>query len=319
MATIASVANTYNLANYGGPLYLVTPDETPFLTTIGNMSNLGETADATQFEWQTEALRAPAQPAIVEGAPAPTASSTTRQNFDNLVQIFQYTFGVTYTKQAATGQKSGVNNGQSNPITDEVAHQAQIQLINAARDMNHTFINGVYNKPSDNTTARQTRGLLSAISTNVTDLASAPLSKVAILDMLQGVWNTHGISQSYEPTLMCNATVKRSLTHLFITGANYQEVTRDVGGVSLSYIVTDFGRINIMVDRAMPTTTLAMVHLKLCRPRFLVIPGKGFLFVEPLAKTGAFDSYQLYGEAGLEYGPEQAHGKMLNVGAVAGA
>jgi hypothetical protein len=41
---------------------------------------------------------------------------------------------------------------------------------------------------------------------------------------------------------------------------------------------------------------------------FLETPGKGHFFEEPLAKTGASDEVQIYGEIGLEYGKETAHG-----------
>jgi hypothetical protein len=41
-----------------------------------------------------------------------------------------------------------------------------------------------------------------------------------------------------------------------------------------------------------------------CRRFFLEVPGKGHFFAEPLAKTGAKDRVQLYGEVGLQYGNE---------------
>lgn len=86
-----------------------------------------------------------------------------------------------------------------------------------------------------------------------------------------------------------------------------------MGGVNVQTIETDFGKINIMLDRYMPVDTLAVVSLEQCKPRFLLIPGKGHFFMEPLAKTGASTKYQLYGEIGLEYGNERAHGKITNV------
>jgi hypothetical protein len=43
------------------------------------------------------------------------------------------------------------------------------------------------------------------------------------------------------------------------------------------------------------------------------IEGKGHFFTEPLAKTGAYDRVQIYGELGLEYGPEQFHGKIVDI------
>ena len=42
-------------------------------------------------------------------------------------------------------------------------------------------------------------------------------------------------------------------------------------------------------------------------------PGKGFLFQEPLAKVGSADRTQIYGEIGLEYGSEAAHGKITRL------
>ena len=78
-------------------------------------------------------------------------------------------------------------------------------------------------------------------------------------------------------------------------------------------IETDFGRIGIMLERAMPATALAFAHIRLCKPKFLVIPGKGFMFVEPLAKTGSSEKYQLYGEVGLEYGDEVCHAKITGL------
>ena len=146
-----------------------------------------------------------------------------------------------------------------------------------------------------------------------------PLTKVRVLDMIQSVWDNHGINSSAEPTLLANARIKRALTKLFITDANYQETSRNVGGVSLTQIQTDFGNLNIMVERANPTNTLGFVHLGLCKPAYLMIPEKGYLFTEELAKTGAQRKFQVYGEVGLWHGPQQAHAKIEDVGFVAGA
>jgi hypothetical protein len=71
--------------------------------------------------------------------------------------------------------------------------------------------------------------------------------------------------------------------------------------------VTDFGTFGVMLNRWMPTGQVAIVDLSVCKPVFLEIPGKGLLFTEELARTGASRKFQLYGEIGLEYGPETAH------------
>jgi hypothetical protein len=72
--------------------------------------------------------------------------------------------------------------------------------------------------------------------------------------------------------------------------------------------VTDFGTLNVMLDRYVPQDAIVVASLEQCQPFFLEIPGKGHFFAEPLAKVGASDDVQLYGEVGLAYGNEKAHG-----------
>ena len=43
------------------------------------------------------------------------------------------------------------------------------------------------------------------------------------------------------------------------------------------------------------------------------VPGKGNFFLEQLAKTGAGESYQLFGQIGLDHGPEWYHGKFTDI------
>ena len=89
--------------------------------------------------------------------------------------------------------------------------------------------------------------------------------------------------------------------------------SRTIGGVNVGTIVTDFGDFGIVLDRYMPTNKIALFDMSVVAPCFLPIPGKGHFFAEPLAKTGAYDHVQLYGEIGLEYGPEQYHGQITSI------
>ena len=68
-----------------------------------------------------------------------------------------------------------------------------------------------------------------------------------------------------------------------------------------------------MYERHIPTDDILIADLSFLKPVFLDIPGKGHFFVEPLAQTGAAYKYQVYGEIGLEYGPEQFHAKITNL------
>lgn len=139
------------------------------------------------------------------------------------------------------------------------------------------------------------------------------LTETMVLDLLQTVWTAGGIMQSETATLMTNAGLKRALTNIFITAKGFQETSRTVGGVAVTTIETDFGTLNIMLNRHLPTGALQVVSLEECSPVFLPVPNKGFLFVEPLAKEGASERSQIYGEIGLKYGNERKHGKILGV------
>lgn len=327
MAGITGMGTTFNLPNYVGELFSESPQDTPFLSSIGGLTG-GEAVTSTVFQWQGYDLRAAADDRQrTEGADAPTAEERVRFNVFNVVEIHQEALDVSYTKQAATGQFNSTGSAHPgsvgisgmNPVMDEVDWQTRQHLIQIARDVEKSFITGTFANPATNATPRKTRGILQAITTNVIDAAGLQLLKEGVLDLLQMVWENGGIQVSETATLMCNAYQKRRLTEIFITDANYQEQTRNIGGVSVTMIETDFGRLNIMLNRYMPTDQIAVVSLEECAPRFLLVPGKGFLFVEPLSKVGASDRYQIYGEIGLKYGNEKAHGKIINLDDGAGS
>ncbi|MDC2953380.1 DUF5309 family protein [Streptomyces gilvifuscus] len=397
MAGITGMGTTFNLPNYAGELFAITPDDTPLLSAIGGLTGGGQTT-STEFEWSTYDLRDPAQRTKVEGATAPTAEERARGNVRNVCQIHQEKVSVSYTKQAAVGQMAtpqsapfnGVNG--SNAVTNELDWQTTQALKSIALDVNFSFINGTYVNPTTNATARQTRGLLQAITTNriakgtsVTGATSATdtitstghglvdgnkivftavgaatnivpgrvyyvdqidantfkvsttnggsaltlgtasgiaftkpwstaLSSDHVNDLLQLAYDNGGISEQFTGTLLCGSIQKRAITKAMASQyGQYQETSRNVGGVNVTTVVTDFGTLNVMMDRHMPQDTIAAVSLEQLMPVFLNIPGKGVFFDEPLAKTGASDERQLYGEIGLKYGLERAHAVMTGL------
>lgn len=313
MAGITGQGQTFNLPNYTGELFALTPADTPFLSAIGGLTG-GMSVESTEFEWQAYDLRAAGQNTRLEGANAPDAEERVRSNITNVVEIHQESIEVSYTKTAATQLKAGSNNAERNPVGNELDWQVEQMLKQIARDVEYSFLRGTYAKPVDNTTARKTRGILAAITTNViTNGTAAELTEDMILDLMQQVYDNGGLQESETATIVANSWQKRMLTKIFVTDKNYQEMTRNVGGVSVQTIETDFGRLNIMLDRHMPADQLLVASLDQCAPVFLQIPGKGFLFQEPLAKVGSADRLQIYGEIGLRYGMEKAHGKITGL------
>jgi hypothetical protein len=143
------------------------------------------------------------------------------------------------------------------------------------------------------------------------------IAKASFLNLVQMAWQNGGLQEGATRTVILNGWQKRALTEAFLgAGNNVQLTSRNVGGVNLQTIETDFGTFNLMLDRMMPIDQIAVVSLEQIAPVFLLIPGKGFLFREPLAKVGATNKEQIYGEVGMRGGNELTHAKMtgLHVG-----
>ena len=175
MSGITGLGTTYNLPNYTGVLFQLTPSETKFFSAIGGLSNGGQTT-SKQFEWETFDLRNAGQNVALEGATAPTAQQRVRGNVTNVCQIQHEKVSVSYTKLGAYGQKNGINNMAPNGVMNEADWQIVQRLKEMVRDVNYSFINGQYNLASDNTTTNKTKGLLQAIQTNVIAKSTATVT-----------------------------------------------------------------------------------------------------------------------------------------------
>ena len=312
MSAVSGQGTTYNLPNYHGELYQVSPTDTPFLSAIGGLSG-GKRTKSVEFEWQTVDRRASsANNVALEGATAPTGVARARSNVSNVVEIHQSAVEISYTRQAATGMYSGINIGvDDNPVTDELTMQIMAELQSIAVDVEQSFLTGTYQKPANNSTPRKTRGLLSAIATNVNANGGTgrALTK-AIVDATLQTMFTNGAPLTQDTTVfMTGPGQKVALSNLYATpNLNQPTMTRNIGGVAVDTVITDFGTFGVMLNRNMPTGQIGVVDLSVCAPVFLEIPGKGLLFAEMLSKVGASEKWQIYGEVGLEYGPETYHG-----------
>lgn len=315
MPGIVGMGTTFNLPNFVGDLFSISPEDTPFLSAIGGLTGGRPAVDKT-FEWEFYDLRdADPNRQRVEGADAPVAAERVRGNASNVVEVHQEAVELSYTKLAVAGRGGYATTARgTSAVTDELAWQTDIALKQIARDIELGFIVGTYAKPTDNTAPRKTRGLLQAIVTNVIDLGGAVPTVDDINDLFQMAYDNGGILEGETRTLIVGSAMKRLLTKVFVRDihGNGLVPSRSVGGVNLQTIETDFGTASIMVDRYMPAGTIVAASLEEFAPRILEIPGKGFLFVEPLAKTGASDRSQIYGEVGLEYGNELKHAKLVD-------
>lgn len=139
---------------------------------------------------------------------------------------------------------------------------------------------------------------------------STTLTNTHVEDMIAGVYDNGGMNGE-AATLVVNSAQKRAITAAYATAygkAMPFNGTRNFGGVAVDTILTDFGTLNVLLDRHLPQDMILACSLDQLAPVFLNVPNKGVFFEEPLAKVGASDQVQIYGEIGLQYGNEKAHG-----------
>jgi hypothetical protein len=307
MADVAGTATTFNLPNYRGELYHLTPFDTPLTAMIGGLTG-GKSNASKEDVWETDDNAAAAQTAVVEGAD-PEYLERDRAEVSNVKQIYQYGFSATYTKQGAYGNfaSDSLDLDVSNPVTDEISHQRTLKMRRMARDVEYTFLNGVYAKPATNATARKTRGAKNFITTNTVAAGTADLSKAHIDELLRGMADDGAPFDM--PVLFANSFNRQQISNIY----GYAPESRSVGGLSINQIETDFAVFGVVYDRFMPADEVFLLDVAHITPTHMSIPGKGDVFVEPLAQTGAAWNFQLYAEIGLEYGPELWHGSITGL------
>ncbi|MEK4718131.1 DUF5309 family protein [Priestia sp. FSL W8-0524] len=302
---------SYNLPNYSGELYTADAEITPFLRMIGGLTGGLETSNK---EFSTSSLYNypnPSQPAISEQAStvAPAARTYTRSQEKNVTQIFQEQVSITYRKMSNSGRLSGINTaGQSNNAPSEKDFQITRSLTKIARDVEHTFLNGNYNLATTEAEADQTRGMFELCEQGNTVKANGARFNKGLMQELLREMATNGALFS-NMVLYANALNKQLITENYA----YAPQDRNVGGANIQQIETDFGRIGIVYDRFVPANGILLADLEYVAPVFQNVPQKGVLFYEELAKTGAAESGQIYGEIGLDHGPAFLHGSITGL------
>lgn len=309
-----TLATSFGVLNYSGMLFNKGNTRTPLSAIIGGRA---KTTNHVEFVTGQEytAGGGGSQPEISENASltAPAASVVTREQKTNVTQIFQESVGISYAKQSNMGTLAGVNiaNQQANPVNElDFQVAAKIQKIN--RDIEYTFINGVFNKATSDATANKTRGLIPAITTNVTAMGNKPLGLWDIADMVKKIYGANAPTDGL--CLWCDAiTLFQINADAVQNGLTVIPAAREINGIALSSVVTPIGVVYLYLGECLPAGTALLLNLDVIAPVYQPVPGKGNFFLEQLAKVGAGEKYQLFGQIGLDHGPEWYHGKFTGI------
>ena len=309
-----SIATSFGVLNYSGMLFNKGNTRTPLSAIIGARPKLTNHVEFVTGQ-EYEGGGAGSQPAITEtdSLTAPEPTVVTREQKTNVTQIFHESVGVSYAKESNMGTLSGVNiaNQEANPI-NELDFQVAAKMQKVNRDIEYTFINGVFAKATSDAQANKTRGLVTAITTNTKAMASKPLGLWDIADMVKKIYGANAPTEGL--CLWCDATTLFQINADAVqNGLTVVPAAREINGIALSSVVTPIGVVYLYLGECLPAGTALLLNLDVISLVFQPVPGKGNFFLEPLAKTGAGEKYQLFGQIGLDHGPEWYHGKFTGI------
>jgi hypothetical protein len=326
MAMGAAIANTYRTTGAGSAvgqredlsdtIDRIDPTDVPFYS---NGDKRGARAILT--EWQVQELVAPAKNAQPEGFDATFAAAKPTVRLGNYVQLAANSYIVSDTLDSVTTA------GREREST----YQALLKGLEIKRDVETSLIGNQIKKGTDpremaSFTAWLTNGSVGATGTMPAgdgSTAAVPgttraLTLALISDAMQQAYVDGGKPE----ILMLPTTLKVAFSKLAYPAgpgnavANEYNMTTVKEAViigSVSVFLTDFGRLDVVVNRIMDTANPNCVFL--IDPDYYdiaTLPGRSFKKT-PLAKTGSADKGMMEWEGTLRVTAPKAHAGLFAI------
>jgi hypothetical protein len=273
----------------------VSPSDSPFFSMIGE-----STAVARYKENVTDSYSGgTAINALSEGDSFTDEAVAARSVTGNYLQIFSKVINVSET-QEIIAKYGGVKS--------EIDYQVRKKFVELAKDVEYAFMVGTASAGTSGTgsaLARKTGGLLTLITTNTATASGASSTGTAFESKLNDLFQKQYENGETPDYVFCAGARKRYISALT------SNVTRNVNASektqinSINIYDSDFGTVNIILDRYVPATSLFAVKLEMFKAAYL----RRFKRV-PLAKTSDSTRVAIVGEVTLDVYSELAGGQI---------
>lgn len=264
-------------------------------------SNSGTTRATGRFhEWQEDALAAAAANAVIEGDDASASAITPTVRLGNYTQTLRKVYQISDTQEIvdSAGRPS------------EIGYQDVKHMKELARDIEFALLINSASASGASGTARQLKGVLGYIATNVTTgtgTADEALTETMLNDNLELIWAQGG----FPSNILCGSFQKRTISGFT---SNSREISAEKQKLvnSVDIYESDFGMLAIRLHHQINTTV----------PGTLVVLGDMGLWVkawlrpikkEELARTGASRKFMMEAELTLESRQEKGSGKITEL------
>lgn len=278
-------------------MWISAVDTTSSPNTITVTRGWGSTSAATHDDDSAITYLFSARLQGADSNDSPWTAPTRQYNYSHIMH-----WEVEVTGSEETSQRYG--------IADQVAYQLTKAIGGGGRsggaakagdlliDMENTFFHGERIQRTGKTVAGAMGGFETFVTTNVTNAASAELDYDMLNDLMQDVWNQGGKPDC----LIVNGTQKRKISRLF-DGFRQMNRQDDRGGFVIDYIETDFGAIDVVLNRWCPTDRVYCIQKDTMGWNTL----RPWDFKE-LGTKGDYTEIQIVGEFGFVVTTENANG-----------
>lgn len=275
---------------------LVSPTDTPLTTMLMARGQVEPATDIT-VTWRERELNTNRGTLKVEGAEAGEVITSTRGSISNVCQIIEKVTQVSGTARAIKPKGIG----------DTFDAEVQDRLIETKRDLEWYFLNGTKTLESDGT-PRQMAGLMNLVNANNVVTTKGALTENHILDALQKMWDKGAQGEYFA---FVNATQKRAINAIAKAEGNVRWVMDNGSvankyGIAVSQIVTDFGTVNLVLDRYMENNGILIVDMD--EVRIAELRGT---FYEDLPKAGDYYKGHIINESTIKLLNSYAGAKIL--------
>lgn len=265
---------------------LIHPADTP-LTTLLLANGNYDKATSKIVTWREKTLNTDEDISVEEGSETTEFQESARAEKNNVCQIFKRAVAVSGTAMAS----------EVVGISDMLAEELNDRLIEMKINMEKAFLNGVKSDGSDDG-IRKMQGLINFVP--AANKVNRVFGEDAFKATVRKLWENGLATGNY--VALVNADLKEQIDALYKDQYNYI-AQEDKFGLVANKINTNYGVVNLVLDRHMPVDQICVFDPAFVRIAFLRQPT-----FEPLAKTGDSIKAQVIAEPTL---------KVLNQKAVA--
>jgi hypothetical protein len=234
-------------------------------------------------------------PAMPQGSDLAGARTTTKSGLFNYTQIFEEEVKVAKTMQATDKYTK-----QNDP---EYQIGSQLEIIGV--NMERTLLFGRKQQPTS-TLPGSMDGIQVRISTNVYNKASAALSQSHLEDAMEAIWQAGG-----RPSLIVTNSTQQRRINSFLDGYREADYEDEVLGTMVRRYKTNFGTVDILLDRHMPADEVWVLDEDKIGFGPLRTRALSTMRLPPVSKE--YDVWQISGEYTSETRLEQGHARIFGL------